>query len=82
MAKLKGPLFSLGAHGSVGPRLTFSSRTSGSQVRIQRAQKDYENTARQTVRDAYRWGIILWNSMPDAEKAYWTQVEKKGYADV
>ncbi len=82
MAKLKGPLFSLDAHGSFGPRLTFSSRASGSQVRVQRKQKDYENTARETVRNAYRWGIELWNSMPDEEKAYWTEVEKKGYADV
>lgn len=82
MAKLKGPLLSLSASGSVGPRLTFSKRKSGSQARFQRAQKDYENAARKTQRDSYRLGIELWNYLPAAEKAYWDEIERKGYADV
>lgn len=82
MAKLTGPLFSLQARGSVGPALTFSERRSGSQVRFQKKQVDYENAARKTVRDAYRWGIELWNYLTPTEKAYWTEVERKGYADV
>jgi len=82
MAKLIGPLMSIEARGSVGPALTFSTRQSGPQVRFQKKQKDYENAARKTVRDAYRWGIELWNYLPDIEKAYWTEVERKGYADV
>lgn len=82
MAKLRGPLLSNDAHGSLGRALTYSSRRSGSQVRFQKKQPDYENAARKTVRDAYRWGIELWNYLPDVEKAYWTEVEKKGYADV
>jgi len=82
MAKLKGPLLSLEAHGTLAGALTYSSRRSGSQVRFQKKQKDYENAARALTRDAYRWGIKLWNSFPPDEKAYWTEVEKKGYADV
>ena len=82
MAKLKGPLMSFDASGSFGPVLTFSSRRSGSQVRRQRAQVDYENDARKTVRDAYRLGIELWGYLPAEEKALWTEVERKGYADV
>jgi len=82
MAKLKGPLMSLDAGGSFGPVLTFSSRRSGSQVRHQRAQVDYENAARKTVRDAYRLGMELWGYLPAEEKAYWTEVERKGYTDV
>lgn len=82
MAKLKGPLLSLSASGSVGPRLTFSERNSGPQARYQKAQKDYENAPRKTQRDAYRLGIELWNYLPDAEKAYWDEIERRGYADV
>ena len=82
MAKIVGPLFSNSAHGSVDRALTFSSRHSGEQVRFQKKQPDYENTARKTVRDAYSWGIVLWNSLPADEKAYWTEIERKGYADV
>lgn len=82
MAKLKGPLLSNTASGTFGPRLTFSRRTSGQQVRTQHAQVDYENTKRKIVRDAFRYAIILWNSMPANEKRYWTEIESKGYADV
>lgn len=82
MAKLKGPLMSLDAGGSIGSVLTFSSKRSGSQVRRQRAQEDYENVARKAARDPFRWGIELWNYLPADEKAYWTEVERKGYADV
>lgn len=82
MAKTKGPLLSIEAHGSIGRELTFSTRRSGPQVRFQRKQKDYENAARETARNAYRYGIELWNYLPASEKALWTEIERKGYADV
>jgi len=82
MAKINGPLLSNTAHGSLGPRLTFSKRTTGQQVRYQRPQKDYENIARTIARDAFRYGLILWRALPAAEKAYWDEIESKGYADV
>jgi hypothetical protein len=62
--------------------LTFSKRTSGQQVRYQRAQVDYENKARLTQREKFSLGVTLWNSMPKAEKSYWDEIEMKGYADV
>lgn len=82
MAKLKGPLFSLSASGRVSEALTFSERRGTHQVRFQRKQKDYENAARTTARDPFRWGIVLWNSMPQAEKDYWKEIDRWGYADV
>jgi len=82
MVKLVGPLLSLQAHGTLGRALTFSTRREGAQVRYQRKQTDYENTARETVREAYHLGIELWNSMPQNEKDYWKEVERKGYANV
>ena len=82
MAKTKGPLFSLEAHGRLGSALTYARRKFRNVVRFQRPQKDYENTARKTQRDAYRLGIELWNYLSAAEKAYWTEVERTGYANV
>lgn len=82
MAKLKSPLFSLSASGKVSEGLTFSKRPGTHLVRFQRGQKDYENPARKTARDPFRWGIELWNSMPDVEKDYWKEIDRKGYADV
>ena len=82
MAKLSGPLFSLGAHGSLGPRLCYQHRKSGAQVRFQKPQHDYENTARGLVRDAFRDAIVLWNSLPLAEHNYWVDIERNGYVDI
>ncbi len=82
MVKLKGPLFSLSAAGNIGEALTFSERKGTHQVRFQHKQKDYENTTRKTARDPFRWGVVLWNSMPDVEKDYWKEIDRKGYADV
>jgi len=82
MAKLTGPLFSVDARGSVGRELTYASRKSGRHVRFQKKQTDYENANRAPIRAAFANGIILWNSMPLDEKDFWTQIERKGYADV
>jgi len=82
MAKLLAPLLSHAAHGTIGGVLTYSNRNTCKQCRYQKKQADYESAARKTVRDAYRAGIELWNYLTGQEKAYWTEVEKKGYADV
>jgi len=80
MVKLAGPLFSLNAHGSIDSALTYSGRKSGSQVRFQKRQKNYENIARKAARDAFRYAVDLWGSMPPIEKAYWKEISKNGYA--
>jgi hypothetical protein len=82
MAKITGPLLSLNAVGTFASSITFSQRQGGQQARHQRAQKDYENANRQVIRNAFRYGLILWASLPAAEKEYWTEAESKGYADV
>ena len=41
--KILGPLQSLEARGTVGPRITFSKRKSGQQARYQKSQKDAES---------------------------------------
>jgi len=82
MAKLTGPLLSLEARGSFGPRLTFSARHSNNLVRFQRAQTDFESTKRAPQREAFRLGMELWSYLPEPEREYWVQVERKGYAIV
>ena len=74
--KLTGPLLSETASGSMGPRLTFSQRKSGQQVRFQRAQKDVITAPRTAQRLKFTQGLLLWNSMPDNEKHYWDMLSK------
>lgn len=71
MAKLKGPLFSLDARGSVGPALTYSSRRSGSQVRFQKKQQDVITAARTTQRDYFEEGYAAWNTLSSEEQQQW-----------
>ena len=82
MAKVKSPLFSLSASGMIGPRLTFSERKSGSQVRIQKAQKDRITPARTAQREKYSLGLDLWDSLSDNEKAYWSLMESQGFVEI
>ena len=71
MAKVTGPLLSTSASGSIGPRLTYSKRASGAQVRIQRAQKDYENEARVKQRTRFFMAKEWWLDLSTAEKTEW-----------
>lgn len=74
MAKLTGPLFSLEARGSLGPRLTFSTRKSGSQVRYQRAQADYTNDARDEQRARFWVCVGWWHDLSSEEKSTWLRL--------
>jgi len=69
MAKIEGPLLSQAASGTMGPRLTFSQRKSGQQVRFQRAQTDIVTSARATQRDYFKSAAGWWSEMTTAEKS-------------
>jgi len=71
MAKLRGPLFSNEASGSMGPRLTFSQRKSGQQVRFQKAQVDVITSDRTTQRDYFVEAYGKWNTLNAAEQKQW-----------
>lgn len=60
MAKVKRPLMSMEAHGTVAKGLTFSLRKSGQQVRWQRKQKDVITSARQDQRDRFNSAREPW----------------------
>ena len=69
--KVKGPLFSLEASGSIGPHLTFSQRKSGQQVRHQKAQADVTTSDRTTQRDYFIEAYGKWNSLSSAQQGQW-----------
>ena len=71
MAKLKGPLFSFGASGSIGPRLTYSQRKSGPQVRFQKAQPDHNTAAQQTQRGFFQTAVSWWHELTGTEQDSW-----------
>ena len=71
MAKVAGPLFSQEASGAMGPRLTFSQRKSGQQVRIQKAQADVTTAGRTTQRDYFSTAYAAWNTLSDADQQEW-----------
>ena len=77
--KLKQPLMSGDAWGSICKCLTFSRRKSGSQVRWQKKQKDVITNERTEQRKKFKLGLELWQSLPDNEKHYWYLIEKTGY---
>ena len=69
MVKLTGPLLSQEASGTFGPRLTFSRKKTGQQVRFQRKQKDYVNAARTTQRGYFQMAAGWWGEMTAEEQA-------------
>lgn len=71
MAKIKGPLLSNVASGSIGPRLTFSQRSSGQQARFQKAQVDVITSDRTTHRDYFIEAYEHWNTLTGAQQQQW-----------
>ena len=71
MAKTKGPLLSLSAHGSVGAELTFSTKKSGTQVRFQKKQKDLSTTARAIQRAYFAEANEHWLELNSEEQGQW-----------
>lgn len=76
MAKLKGPLFSESAHGMIADRLTFSRRSTGQQVRIQRSNKDANSASQQTQRSLFLEARDKWKLLTDEEKELWNEYNK------
>lgn len=71
MSKVKGPLGSLAAHGSVAGVLTFSVRKSGQQVRFQQKQKDAQSAGQLVQRADYLLAVKSWNEMSLEDKEVW-----------
>lgn len=76
MAKLRGPLMSQNASGTIGPRMTFSNRKSGAQVRIQNAQKKKIQISTAVQKRLYDFAVARWNSYTQGEKNAYILVAK------
>lgn len=73
MTKIKGPLHSISASGSICDKITFSLRDSGQQVRWQKKQRDVITEARTEARTAYSNAVIAWRLLSDSEKETWKE---------
>jgi len=71
MAKLRGPLLSIEAHGGLGTALTFSTKRTGSQVRYQKKQADVSTAARTIQRAFFIEAYEHWNELSAADKLVW-----------
>jgi hypothetical protein len=71
MAKLNGPLMSIDARGSLGPRLTFSTRSSGPQCRFQSKQADAQSAGQLLQRGFFSTAITWWGMLTPVEKGLW-----------
>lgn len=69
MAKVRGPLLSQTASGSIAGLMTFSQRKTGQQVRFQRKQRDYVSAGRATQRAKYQAVVQAWNALSPTEKS-------------
>lgn len=71
MVKIKQPLLSAEASGSIGPRITYSKKATGQQVRIQKAQADVVTAGRTTQRNYFIEAYGKWNSLSSGEQEQW-----------
>lgn len=71
MAKTKGPLLSMEAHGSLMKTLNFSQRKSGSQCRKYNKPLVTATPAQRGQRRLTEFLVAQWQNMSDADKAAW-----------
>lgn len=76
MAKVKGPLLSLEAHGHIKQRLTYSQRKSGNVVRIQMPNKDSKSIVQLAQREKYITCVADWKLLTTEQKEYLQKVGK------
>lgn len=71
MAKTKGPLLSLDAHGSIGHALTYSHRKSGKQVRAYNKPLVAPSAKQRGQRRLTEFLVAQWQNMSAGDKATW-----------
>lgn len=71
MAKTKGPLLSLDAHGTLADLLTYSSKRSGSQVRLYNKPLKPASAKQRGQRRLTEFLVAQWQNMSAGDKATW-----------
>ena len=72
MAKLKGPLMSISATGTVGGIITYTAGKKSNTAKAKKKRKDRPTKAQIDTRRAWQYGWAFWNSMTPAERLDWT----------
>jgi hypothetical protein len=84
MVKVKGPCFSLEAHGSLADCLTYQDVNSKPVVKSLRFPTYRCSPAQAAVRDTFSWATLVWRSLPIEKRNQWAaykDIEKLvGYA--
>ena len=76
MVKLKGPIMSLEAHGSIGKILTFSERGSGSQTRKYTKPLKTASPKQRAQRRLTEFLVAQWQNMTENQKNTWETAAK------
>ena len=71
MVKLRGPMFSLEAHGSIGNCLTYQDINGWPCAKSLRFMTYRRSDAQAVVRDIFAFGAQLWNALHDPKKDKW-----------
>jgi len=77
MVKLKGPLFSVGAHGTLGEVLSFQDGVAGPRAMIVPKHRDMYSTGQSRHRASFVSCVSLWNALSAASKAYYNGLAAK-----
>jgi hypothetical protein len=71
MAKVKGPLFSLEAHGQFGKTIIYQGSPSGTRVFCHFVPYDPKSAGQLAIREYIRKGVYYWQHMSAPYKAEW-----------
>jgi hypothetical protein len=82
MAKLKGPLFSVAAHGTVGKALTYSTIGSKTRGRYQRKTGTHTSEEQRMMREKFYVIQYLWKILTAPEKWAWEYAAQMGWVEV
>lgn len=76
MAKVRGPLFSVGASGTVGDLLTFNPGQNATVARSKPRHYPPATTPQETVRQQCRDAAAAWHALDLATRNEWSAVAK------
>jgi len=75
--KLKNPLMSISASGSIGKHITYSNRKNENQVRWQKKQVDYVNPTRSYARGNFKIASDWWALLTPTQKLMFDEYTKE-----
>ncbi len=74
MAKVSGPLFSIGASGTIADLLTFNPSQQATVVRLRPAHYPPPTTPQQIIRQRMKDAATAWATLTPTERAEWALI--------